>query len=98
MKSSCQATIHGPGQCSEGMLFRVKLVRPVPADRNRRDVLQKGKNMETGSRTMPLCTTVWLQHVDCQESREGEAGWACIKRSMRPARTERDRGPSSIAL
>ena len=25
----------------EGMLFRVKMVRPVPADRNRRDVLQK---------------------------------------------------------
>ena len=25
----------------EGMLFRVKLVRPVPADRNRRDVLQR---------------------------------------------------------
>ena len=25
----------------EGMLFRVKLVRPVPADRNRRDILQR---------------------------------------------------------
>ena len=25
----------------EGMLFRVKLARPVPADRNRRDVLQR---------------------------------------------------------
>ena len=25
----------------EGMLFRVKLARPVPADRNRRDVIQK---------------------------------------------------------
>ena len=25
----------------EGMLFRVKLVRPIPADRNRRDVLQR---------------------------------------------------------
>ena len=25
----------------EGMLFRVKLVRPVPADRNRPDVLQR---------------------------------------------------------
>ena len=25
----------------EGMLFLVKLVRPVPADRNRRDVLQR---------------------------------------------------------
>ena len=63
----------------EGMLFRVKLVRPVPVDRNRPDVLQKGKNMETESRTMPICTTVFLsmiqlQHVDCQESREGEAG------------------------
>ena len=61
-------------QSLEGMLFRVKVVRPIPADRNRRDVLQKGKNMETGSRTMPLCTTVRLQHVDCRESREGEAG------------------------
>ena len=66
-------------QSLEGMLFRVKLVLAVPADRNRRDVLQKGMNMETGSRTMPLCTTVFLsmmrlQHVDCQESREGEAG------------------------
>ena len=66
-------------QSLEGMLFRVKLVRPVPVDRNRPDVLQKGKNMETESRTMPICTTVFLsmiqlQHVDCQESREGEAG------------------------
>ena len=25
----------------EGMLLRVKLVRPVPADRNRRDILQR---------------------------------------------------------
>ena len=25
----------------EGILFRVKLVRPVPADRNRRDILQR---------------------------------------------------------
>ena len=25
----------------EGMLFRVKLARPVPADRNRRDVLKR---------------------------------------------------------
>ena len=40
-------------------MFRVKLVRPVPADRNRRHVLQKGKHMETSSRTMPLCTTVF---------------------------------------
>ena len=66
-------------QSLEGMLFRVKLVRPVPVDRNRPDVLQKGKNMETESRTMPICTTVFLsmiqlQLVDCQESREGEAG------------------------
>ena len=38
-------------QSLEGMLFRVKLVRPVPADSNRRDVLQKGKNMEYA----PLC-------------------------------------------
>ena len=65
-------------QSLEGMLFRVKLVRPVPADRNRRHVLQKGKNMETGSRTMPKCSTVFLsmmhlQHVDCQDSREGDA-------------------------
>ena len=25
----------------EGMLFRIKLARPVPADRNRRDILQR---------------------------------------------------------
>ena len=55
-------------QSLEGRLFRVKLGRPVPAERNRRVVLQRGKNMETGSPTKPLCTTVflsvmWLQNV-----------------------------------
>ena len=44
-------------QSLEGILFRFKLVRPVPAD-----VMfwKEGKNMETGSRTMTLCTTVFL--------------------------------------
>ena len=44
-------------QSLEGIPFRFKLVRPVPAD-----VMfwKEGKNMETGSRTMTLCTTVFL--------------------------------------
>ena len=52
-------------------LFRVKLVRPVPADRNKRDVCKEGTNMETGSGTMPLRTTVFLsmsavlRYLDC---------------------------------
>ena len=38
-----QPLIHdrAAAQSLEGILFRVKLVRPVPADRNRRDVLQR---------------------------------------------------------
>ena len=30
----------------EGMLFRIKLARPVPADRNRRDTLQRRQEYE----------------------------------------------------
>ena len=41
------------------MLFHIKLVRPVPVDGTQLWCLYKeGKNMETGSWTMPLCTTV----------------------------------------
>ena len=33
----------------EGMLYHVKLARPLPADRNRPDVLRKRSTMPTGS-------------------------------------------------
>ena len=63
----------------EGMLFRVKLARPVPADRNRPDVIQ--------SETTGLCQLVhgpccsepqcfhrrmWIQYLDGKNSRESK--------------------------
>ena len=55
------------------MLFRVQLVQPVPADRNRRDVLQK--KQEYGN---PFMNHAIMRHCvfidECQKSREGEAG------------------------
>ena len=38
----------------EGMLYRVKLARPLPPDRNRPDVLPKKSTMPTGSCAMLL--------------------------------------------
>ena len=42
------------------MLFRVKLVRPVLADRTDMMFCKEGKKMETGSSIMPLCATVFV--------------------------------------
>ena len=39
----------------ERMLFRVKLVRPILADRTDMMFCKEGKKMETGSSIMPLC-------------------------------------------
>ena len=65
---------------------------------------KEGKNMETGSRTMPLCSTVFLSMSAVTTSGmpgiTGGRGRVSVhkdKLNMRPARTERDRGPSSIA-
>ena len=44
----------------EPMLFRVKLVRPVLADRTDMMFCKEGKKMETGSSIMPLCATMFL--------------------------------------
>ncbi|KAK2548927.1 Serine/threonine-protein kinase OSR1 [Acropora cervicornis] len=44
----------------ERMLFRVKLVRPVLADRTDMMFCKEGKKMETGSSIMPLCATMFL--------------------------------------
>ena len=44
----------------EGMLFRVKLVRSVLADRADMMFCKEGKKMETGSSIMPLCATTFL--------------------------------------
>ena len=56
-----------------GMQFRDKLVWPVPADRNRRDVLQR--RQEYGNWFINhaiICHCVFID--ECQKSREGEAG------------------------
>ena len=39
----------------EKMLFRVKLVRPILADRTDMMFRKEGKKMQTGSSIMPLC-------------------------------------------
>ena len=44
----------------ERKLFRVKLVRPVLADRTDMMFRKEGKKMETGSSIMPLCATMFL--------------------------------------
>ena len=44
----------------ERMLFRVKLVRPVLADRTDMMFCKEGKKMETGSSIMPICATMLL--------------------------------------
>ena len=48
------------GRNLERMLFRVKLVRPVRADRTDTMFCKEGKKMETGSLIMPLCATMLL--------------------------------------
>ena len=42
------------------MLFRVKLVRAVLADRTDMMFCKEGKKMETVSSIMPLCATMFL--------------------------------------
>ena len=44
----------------ERMLFSVKLVRPVLADRTGMMFCKEGKKMETGSSIMPVCATMFL--------------------------------------
>ena len=44
----------------ERMLFRVKLVRPVLADRTDMMFCKEGKKMETSSSIMPFCATMFL--------------------------------------
>ena len=44
----------------EGMLFRVKLARPVLADRTDMMFCKEGKKMETVSSIMPLYATIFL--------------------------------------
>ena len=44
----------------ERMLFGVKLVRPVLADRTDMMFRKEGMKMETGSSIMPLCATMFL--------------------------------------
>ena len=44
----------------ERMLFRVKLVRPVLADRSDMMFCKEGKKMETSSSIMALCATMFL--------------------------------------
>ena len=80
----------------EGMLFRVKLIGP-----SQQTETDEFKNVETGSWNMQLCAIVFFID-ECGyniwtarshgRARQGERAY-----SMRLARTERDRGPSSIA-
>ena len=66
----------------ERMLFRVKLVQPVLADRTDMMFCKEGKKMETGLSIMPLYSITFLSmsagDLDCQKSWQGEAGYACI--------------------
>ena len=48
------------GRNLERMLFRVKLVRPILADRTDMMFCKEGKKMETCSSIMPLCATMLL--------------------------------------
>ena len=85
-----------------GMLFsRVNWLGP--SQQTEIDVMfcKEGKNMETGSWTMTLCATVFLSTsaVTTSGLREITGGRGSVSmriESMRPARTERDHGPSSI--
>ena len=90
----------------EGMLFRVKLVRPLPADRNRRDIMQR--RLEYGNWFMKhaiMCHCVFIDECGYNSSTARNHGRAAGRVSVRinkcatsrPRRTERDLGPSSIA-
>ena len=66
----------------EGILLHVKLVRPVPADRNRHDVLQRQEygNWFINHAIMHHCVfidqwgySIWTARNHCME-RQGEAG------------------------
>ena len=87
-------------QSWEGMLFPVKLVRPVPADRNRRCFAKRQEygNWFANHAIMHQCvfiddvvTTCGLPGIT-----GGRGSLSVHKTSMQPARTERDRSPSSI--
>ena len=66
----------------ERMLFRVKLVRPVLADRIDIMFCKEGKKKETGSSIMLLCDTMFLSMsaVTTSELPEitGERGRICV--------------------
>ena len=58
----------------DGMLFRVKLARPLPADRNRPDLLNKRVDYATWFMNYAVvrhcvCRVMRLQHLDGQKSR-----------------------------
>ena len=101
-KTSCQIWTVAPNL--ESMLFRVKLVRPVLADRTDMMFCKEGKKKETGSSIMLLCATMFLSMSavttsGLPEITEGR-GRVCVhinKTSVRAARIGRDRFPSSIA-
>ena len=59
----------------EGMLYRVKLARPLPADRNRPDVLQKRVELiwklvhgSCSGKSHCIYRRVWLQYLDGTKS------------------------------
>ena len=59
----------------DGMLFRVKVARPLPADRNRPNVINKRVDYATWSmnhavmRHCVFCGRMQLQHLDVQKPR-----------------------------
>ena len=69
------------GRNLERMLFRVKLVWPVLADRTDMMFCKEGKKMETGSSIMPLCATMFLSNAvttsELPEITEGR-GRVCV--------------------
>ena len=102
-KSSLKPLIHdrAAAQSLEGICFALNWFGPFQ-QKQRWCFAKKAriwKLVHEQCHYAPLCfyRSVRLQHMECQESREGKAGWVCIKTSMRPARTERDCGPSNIA-
>ena len=84
----------------EEMLFRVKLVLPVPADRNRPDVLRRQEyaNWFMSHAIMRHCVFIDECGYNIRTVRNHRRARLCERvseTSMR--RTERDRGPSSTA-
>ena len=82
----------------EGMLYRVKLARPLPADRNRPDVPQK--RVEYGNLVHGSCSRkshciyrrVWLQYLDRTKSRTSFKRREGLSLSMWSARKKCDYG------